>query len=314
MEYKDYYKTLGVERDATPDAIKKQYRILARKYHPDVSTEANAEEKFKDVREAYDVLKDPQKRKAYDQLGMQWQQGNDFRTPPGWEFHGNGETAADYSKFGGFSDFFENLFGQGARSHHSRQYQQRGEDLHSKITISLEEAYRGTEKIINLQEPHVDQHGQVKLSQRSLRVKIPAGVIEGQQIRLANQGQQGMGGAPKGDIFLEIHIQEHPFFTLKNRDIYLNLPVTPWEAALGGKVTVPTLGGEVEVNIPANSQTGSKLRLKGRGMPGKTPGDQYVILTIYIPEPSNDQQRQLYQTMAKEMHFNPRANVFVTKS
>lgn len=310
MEYKDYYKILGVEKSATADAIKKQYRILARKYHPDVSKEPNAEEKFKEVREAYDVLKDPEKRKAYDQLGSNWRQGAEFRPPPGWEFNtgrGNGE---DQFETADFSDFFANLFGQGmggGRRQRQSEFSQRGQDEHSKITVGLNEAYNGTERVIQLQEPELDPStGQVKLSTRSLKVKIPAGVTNGQQIRLSKQGGKGRGKGPNGDLYLEIILQDHPFFTVKNRDIYLNLPIAPWEAALGAKIGVPTLGGIVEMTIPAQSQTGSKLRLKGRGLPGSPAGDQYITLSIYIPEPKTDEQRQLYQTMEKEMNFNPR--------
>lgn len=308
MEYKDYYKILGVDKDATDETIKKRYHILARKYHPDVSTETNAEAKFKEIREAYDVLKNPQKRQAYDQLGKQT--GPGFTPPPGWEFHQysdlGGEPYAD-TNYAGFSEFFETLFGRGAKTHRDRQHAQRGEDLHSKITISLEEAYQGTQRMLQLQEPELDPHSrQIKLKNRSLKVKIPAGVTSGQQIRLANQGSKGIGNAPNGDLYLEIQLAEHPIFLVKNHDIYLNLPITPWEAALGGKVEAPTLGGIVELTIPPNSQTGKKLRLKGRGLPGKITGDQYITLAIYIPEPKTDNQRELYQKMASEMHYNPR--------
>lgn len=311
MEYKDYYKILGVEKSASADAIKKQYRILARKYHPDVSKEPNAEEKFKEMREAYDVLKDPEKRKAYDQLGSNWRQGAEFRPPPGWEFHTGRSDGQEQFDTSDFSDFFANLFGQGmgggGRRQRQSDFSQRGQDEHSKITISLPEAYNGTERLIQLQEPELDPRtGQIQLKTRSLKVKIPAGVTNGQQIRLSQQGGKGRGKGHNGDLFLEIILQDHPFFVLKNRDVYLNLPVAPWEAALGAKIGVPTLGGVVEMTIPAQSQTGNKLRLKGRGLPGSPPGDQYITLAIYIPEPKTDSQQQLYSTMEKEMHFNPR--------
>lgn len=312
MEYKDYYKTLGVEKTASADEIKKRYRILARKYHPDVSKEPNAEEKFKEMREAYDVLKDPEKRKAYDQLGSNWRQGTEFKPPPGWEFHtGNAGGREDFDT-SGFSDFFENLFGArgmggGGRRRQQADFSQRGQDQHSKIIITLPEAYTGTERLIQLQEPEMDANtGQIKLKTRSLKVKIPAGVNNGQQIRLTGQGQKGLGGGPNGDLYLEIIIQDHPLFMVKDRDIYLNLPVAPWEAALGAKIGVPTLGGIVEMTIPAFSQTGSKLRLKGRGLPGSPSGDQYITLAVHIPEPKTESQRQLFTTMAQEMNFNPR--------
>ncbi|HVV68863.1 MAG TPA: DnaJ C-terminal domain-containing protein [Gammaproteobacteria bacterium] len=307
MEYKDYYKTLGVDKNASAEEIKKQYRILARKYHPDVSKENNAEEKFKEVREAYEVLKDPAKKKAYDQMGSQWQAGQRFTPPPEWDFR---QAQVDTGQFdvNGFSEFFENLFGR--RAGHARggryEYAERGQDLHSKINLSLEEAFSGTERVIQLQEPEVNSHGQIALKTRSLKVKIPPGVVEGQQIRLSGQGGKGLGQGANGNLYLEIHLNDHPLYTVKDRDIYVNLPVAPWEAALGAKVAAPTLGGKVEMTIPPNSQSGTKLRLKGRGLPAKSPGDEYVVLKIVIPEPKTDAERQLYKKMAEEMHFDPR--------
>lgn len=315
MDYKDYYQILGVDRNASTDDIKKSYRKLARKYHPDVSKEADAEAKFKDVQEAYGVLKDAEKRKAYDQLGANWKNGQGFEPPPGWEFHGGagGNGGPHTQEFtGDFSDFFENLFGGGrARGHAGRgrahAFKQRGQDQQSKVTISLQDAFRGTERVLNLQEQVMDpQTGQVKLNKRSLKIKIPAGVSEGQQIRLAGQGSPGMGGGPNGDLFLEIHIQPHPFFTLDKKNIHLNLPIAPWEAALGATVEVPTLGGKIHLKIPAQSQSGKKMRLKGRGLPGKTTGDQLVTLRIVIPEPKSDEDRALYEKMAQDMKFDPR--------
>lgn len=308
MEYKDYYKTLGVEKSASAEEIKKQYRLLARKYHPDVSKEKNAEEKFKEVREAYEVLKDPKKRQAYDQMGSQWQGGQQgFTPPPGWEFHASRGQAEEQFGASDYSDFFESLFGQRTHGGRQRAYSQRGEDQHSKVNIFLEEAYNGVERVLQLQEPELDPAtGEVQYKTRNLKVKIPAGVTEGQQIRLAQQGGKGIGGAPNGDLYLEIKFAEHPYYTAKEKNIYLNLPVTPWEAALGAKIDVPTLGGKVAVTIPAGSQTGTKLRLKARGLPGSPAGDEFAILTIYIPEPKTDSQRELYKKMAEEMHYNPR--------
>ncbi len=310
MEYRDYYKILGVEKNASPEQIKKQYRRLARKYHPDVSKEANAEEKFKEVQEAYEVLKDPEKRKTFDQFSEQ---------PSGWDAaarrhaHAHAEPrgqrfySEDDLSGAGFSEFFESLFGQRFQSRPHGQRSQRGQDLHSKIKLTVEEAFSGTQRRLQLQEPELDPStGEVKLKTRSLNVKIPSGVIAGQQIRLAHQGNPGMGGAPRGDLFLEIELLEHPFYIVKDRDIYLNLPVTPWEAALGAKIPAPTLAGTVELTIPAGSQTGKKLRLKARGFPGSPPGDQYVLIHIYIPVPKTESQRQIYKKMAEEMSFNPR--------
>ncbi len=316
MEYKDYYQILGLEKTATLEQIKKRYRILARKYHPDVSKEKDAEEKFKQVKEAYEVLKDPKKRKAYDQLGSQWRAGEQFKPPPGWQWDfqqpAGGVEGEGSTGFGDFSDFFENLFGQGVRSRTwQRAYSQKGQDLQSKIIISLEEAFAGTQRVIQLQDPVLDPGtGRIVNKTRNLKIKIPAGVIAGQQIRLAGQGGKGQGAGKPGDLYLEIQLSEHPWFTLKNRDIYLNLPVTPWEAALGSKISIPTLGGKVELTIPPHSQTGSQLRLRNRGLPGSPPGDQYVVLTIYTPEPKTEEQQQLYRQMAQVMPFNPRADHF----
>lgn len=298
MEFKDYYKILGVSKDASLDEIKKKYRQLARKYHPDVSTEKNAEEKFKEMKEAYEVLKDPDKRKAYDQMGSGHQGGDSFTPPPGWEFHhGQHYTqGAQHASEADFSDFFESLFGQRGR-HQQRTFQQDGEDQHSKLSITLEEAFHGGERQIELLQ------GRQK---RALNIKIPAGITEGKSIRLTGQGMPGLNGGKNGDLYLEIHIQQHPFFSVDKKDIYLNLPVTPWEAALGEKIEVPTLGGKIVFTLPAHSQTGQKIRLKGRGLPGNPAGDQYVTLAIYIPEPKTDEQKKLYEQMKKEMPFQPR--------
>ena len=309
MEFQDYYDRLGVARNASPEDIKKSYRKLARKYHPDVSEESNAEEKFKQVKEAYEVLKDSKKRKAYDQMGPDWQQGQGFTPPPDWEYQSSAKpnSQQDFNA-GDFSDFFESLFGQQARARrHHTSFKQRGQDQHSKISISLEEAFSGTTRVLSLQTPEINpQTGQVAYQTRTLNVKIPAGVTQGQQIRLSRQGTPGLGGGPNGDLYLEINLHSNSLYTVEGRNIYLNLPITPWEAALGATVQAPTLAGPVDIKIPAGSQTGKQLRLKGRGLPGKTPGDQYVLLKIVIPEPKNDQQKALYQKMAEEMRFDPR--------
>lgn len=309
MDYKDYYKILGVERNATPEQIKKQYRLLARKYHPDVSKEPNCEEKFKEVHEAYDVLKDPEKRRTYDQFGTYHNQpGGSFKTPPGWEHQYSGDSFEGNS--GAYSEFFENIFGFGADARSRRTRAKRGRDIHSKLEISLEEAYAGGQRIIQLQEPEMDEAtGQVRVKTHSLQVKIPSGVTSGQQIRLARQGAKGIAGGKPGDLYLEIQLASHPIYTVKNRDIYMTLPVTPWEAALGAKVMAPTLGGSVELKIPHGSQTDTQLRLKGRGLPGKISGDQYVTLRIYTPAPQTQEQRECYEHMAKVMPFDPRSHL-----
>lgn len=306
MEYKDYYKRLGVSRDAKPDEIKRAYRKLARRYHPDVSKEPDAEEQFKAVQEAYEVLKDPEKRQAYDQLGQNWREGQQFRQPPGgepgFEFRGGGFTGAEA---GGFSDFFESLFGRGGfrGAAGAGGYQPRGQDQFARIDITLEEAYAGGTRTLSLENPEVDAQGQVRMARRSLNVRIPAGVREGQQIRLAGQA------AMQGDLYLEVSIQPHRLFQLDGRDVLLTLPIAPWEAALGAKVTVPTLGGEVTATIPAGAQGGQRLRLKGRGLPGTPAGDQYLVLKIVTPRADTEAARKLYQTMAETLAFDPRSDL-----
>lgn len=316
MEYKDYYATLGVSRDAKEDEIKRVYRKLARKYHPDVSKEPNAEEKFKEVQEAYEVLKDQEKRSAYDQLGSNWKSGQDFRPPPGWDggagFQGGGGFHAE--DLGGFSDFFSSIFGQGQRADgfHARQrsHARRGRDEHAKITITLEEAYQGGEKSIQLRVPEMNAQGQMHYQLKTLKITIPAGVTSGQQLRLGKQGAPGIQGGPAGDLYLEIEIASHRLYTLEGRDIYLTLPITPWEAALGAKIAVPTLGGAVEMKVAPDAQTGQKMRLKGRGLPHKTqPGDQYILLQITTPPAKTEAQHLFYEKMAQEFSFNPRVNM-----
>lgn len=315
MEYKDYYSVLGVNRKASADDIKRAYRKLARKYHPDVSTEKNAEDKFKALQEAYEVLKDTKKREAYDQLGSQWKSGQEFRPPPNWQgFDFDGRQGFSSENLGGFSDFFESIFGaqQGSRFRQARAdtSRQRGQDEHAKITISLEDAFHGGNKTIHIQMPEMAADGRMHNQTRSLKINIPAGITSGQQLRLTKQGGQSLYGGEPGDLYLEINVASHPIFSLQEHDIYLTLPITPWEAALGGKVTVPTLGGAVDVKITPGAQTGDKLRLKGRGLPHKpTPGDQYVLLQVWTPPAKTETDRHLYEKMAEQMPFNPRKNL-----
>ena len=312
MEYKDYYQILGVGRDATQDQIKQAYRKLARKYHPDVSKEKDAEARFKDAGEAYEVLKDPEKRAAYDKFGANWRNGDHFEPPPNWdagfEFRGAGYTGADAS---GFSDFFESLFGRDqGNGRRTRTLRMKGEDQHAKIVIPLAEAYHGARQTITLTRPTVDPYGHVTTSPHRLHVAIPKGIIEGQRIRLEGQGLPGYGGSPAGDLYLEIVFQQDPLFYAEKRDIHLTLPVAPWEAALGASLTVPTLGGDVQVKIPPGSQAGKKLRLKGKGLcAGANCGDQIVTLQIVMPEAKTEEQRQVYRAMAEKMPFNPRAGM-----
>jgi curved DNA-binding protein len=322
MEYKDYYKIMGVERDATQDEIKRAYRKLARKYHPDVSKEANAEAQFKDLGEAYEVLKDPEKRAAYDQLGANWKAGQDFNAPPGWdagfEFSGGGFTDATGGD-SGFSDFFESLFGRdfgrgahagfgGREAYGGRQaYQARGSDHHARVLIDLEDAMNGATRSISLHVPAVDARGHVTTKERVLKVRIPKGVKQGQHIRLAGQGNPGYGEGQAGDLYLEIEFNPHSIYRVDGRDVYLDLPVTPWEAALGASVKVPTPGGAVDMKIKPGTANGSKMRLKGRGIPGSPPGDLYVMLQISLPPASTERAKAIYRDMQKELDFNPRA-------
>jgi curved DNA-binding protein len=315
MEYKDYYKVLGVEKTASDDDIKQAYRRLARKYHPDVSKEANAEEKFKNLQEAYEVLKDPEKRKAYDQLGSNWKQGQEFRPPPGWDrnSHFYSSSGGDFAEgdMDGFSDFFANLFGRGRAQGGGgfREYKHRGQDQHASIGITLDEAFHGSTRTFQMQIPEIDATGQMHPTIRTIKVTIPAGASQGQQLRLARQGSPGVGGGEPGDLYLEIDIAPHQMFTLQGNDVYLTVPVTPWEAALGAEVKIPTLGGKVGLKLAPNSQSGQKLRLKGRGMPGKPQaGDQYAILQIQTPPAQTSEQKQVYEKMEQVMPFNPRKN------
>ncbi len=311
MEYKDYYNILGIKRDASQNEVKQAYRRLARKYHPDISKEAEAEAKFKDIGEAYEVLKDPEKRTAYDKFGSDWKAGQEFKPPPNWdagfEFSGAGYTGADNNDF---SDFFEQLFGHtrfSGAGQRTTSFRMQGENQHAKIVIRLEDAFQGSKQTITLTRSQVDEQGMVRTVPHSLHITIPQGIIQGQHIRLEGQGMPGIGGGPNGDLFLEIAFAEHSLFQVEGRDIHHTLAITPWEAALGASVTVPTLGGNVDIKVPANSQGGRKLRLKGRGLSSaKKQGDQYVTLRIIIPEAKTEEQKKLYQEMAKIMPVNPR--------
>lgn len=292
MEYKDYYKILGVTRDVSADELKKAYRKLARKYHPDVSKEPNAETKFKEVGEAYEALKDPDKRAQYDQFGSSYQHGQSFNPPPGW-----GQSGAGMDN--NFSSFFESMFGGGGMGGND-EFFAKGEDVNAKITVSLEDAFNGTKKSIRRPTGSA-QSG-------TINVKIPAGITSGKKIRLTGQGKAGAGNN-SGDLFLEINIANHPHYQVEDKNILLDLPISPWEAALGAKVTVPTLAGKINLSIPAAAKSGQKMRLKGRGLPGKEPGDQIIVLQIMTPPAETDKAKALYQQMSDELDFNPRENL-----
>ncbi len=296
MDFKDYYDIMGVKRDASQDEIKRAYRKLARKYHPDVSKESNAEIRFKEVGEAYEVLKDPEKRAAYDQLGANYKAGQDFDPPPNWdagfEFSGGGFTDGDASAY---SSFFESLFGAGGgrgagpaySGRSQRGFQMPGEDHHAKVLIDLEDAFHGATRSIALNSPQLDNSGHVVTKQRTLSVKIPKGVKQGQRIRLTGQGSPGAGGGRAGDLYLEIEFKPHQIYRVDGADIYIDLPITPWEAALGATVKVPTPAGSVDLKIPKGTASGKKLRMKERGIPGKSAGNLYVVPQITLP-PADD--------------------------
>lgn len=319
MEFRDYYETLGIERNASPDEIKRAYRRLARKYHPDVSKEPDAETRFKEMKEAYEVLKDPEKKAAYDQFGENWKTGQQFEPPPQWdrEFTSN-QGGFENVDPGGFSDFFEELFrhrghgpqGRGFESTDFRGAQQHGENINAQISIPLEDAFRGTTRQISLDIPEADDTGRVTRKRRTLNVTIPKGIKAGQRIRLEKQGAPGFGsGTRKGDLFLKVEFEKHPIFEVDGRNVHLKLPITPTEGALGRKVQVPTLGGAVDLKIPPGSSTGKQLRLKGRGLSGEPTGDQYVELQVVIPEELSDEERDLYEQLEKVASFNPRATL-----
>lgn len=316
MDFKDYYKIMGVEKNASQDEIRRAYRKLARKYHPDVSKEADAEARFKEVGEAYEALKDPEKRAAYDQLGANWKAGQDFNPPPNWdagfEFSGGGYTGGNASDY---SDFFESLFGRGFGSAQAEQqygdYAARGQDHHARVVIDLEDAYHGAARSITLQSPELDSSGRVTTKQRTLNVKIPKGVKQGQRIRLTGQGSPGMGSAPAGDLYLEIEFKPHGIYRVDGHDVYIDLPLTPWEAALGTTIKVPTPNGAVDLKIAKGTTAGRKMRLKARGIPGKPPGDLYVVPQITLPPADSDAAKDLYRKMEQEMPYNPRSKLGV---
>lgn len=304
MEFQDYYQTLGVKQGAGDDEIKAAYRKLARKYHPDKNKEAGAEDKFKAISEAYEVLHDKQKRAAYDNVraGGGYRAGDNFRPPPGWQQQAPG--GFEFRDFGGgdaggFSDFFESLFGgRGGAGPRAQRGPMRGNDVRAAVEIDLRTAYAGGKQRLGLRDAS---------GERTLEVNIPAGILPGKVIRLGGQGEPGYSGAPSGDLLLEVQVRDDPQFKLHGRDIEVEVPLSPWEAALGAKVPVPTLGGDVELKIPAGSRSGRKLRLKGRGLPGDPPGDLYAVLGIRTPAADTDAARAAYTAFAGAFpDFDPR--------
>ena len=302
MEYKDYYQILGVSKDASAEDIKKAFRKLARKYHPDISKEPDAAAKMAEVNEANAVLSDPEKRKAYDELGdaSRFQQatgdGAGFQPPPGWEFHHDSSNGhADYSSF------FEELFGraQRARRHSGPPPDMRGQDQHASIELEVPDSYNGGMRVLRLRNVQLDAHGHAQEVERELQVTIPKGVYEGQMIRLAGQGAPGHGKGEAGDLLLEVRFKDDKRWHAQGKDVYQLLPLAPWEAALGGPVEFDTLAGLLEIQIPPGSQAGRKLRVKGKGLPSKQPGDLYLVLQIVVPPVFSDAQRQAYEALSQ---------------
>lgn len=330
VKFRDYYEVLGVAKSATADEIKTAYRKLARKYHPDVNPgDKSAEDKFKEINEAYEVLSDADKRKRYDQLGANWKSGEEFRPPPGWEGVQQGDFGDLFggdSGRGGFSDFFESLFGGRRSARGGAGFTMRGQDVEAEIALTLEEAHRGVKRNITLQamETCTDCRGTGTKENdvcpvcrgagfirrpKSLEVTIPAGVRDGSVIRLAGQGEPGANGAPAGDLYMHVQIQPHRLFNVVGEsDVQIELPVAPWEAALGANIPVPTLDGPVEMKIPAGAQGGQRLRLRGRGLNRRSGGrgDEYVKLKIVIPSKLDPKEKELFEKLAAESRFNAR--------
>lgn len=326
MEYKDYYKVLGVGKDASQEEISKAFKKLARKYHPDLNPDnAEAEKKFKECNEAYEVLKDPEKRKRYDSLGADWAHGQDFQPPPGYEnvrFHFGGGGGEQFD-MGGFSDFFETIFGGGFSRGGGRfqgegggfgggpfgqgGFQRKGEDAEVVLELTLEEAFKGGSKTLSLQEYAPGPDGRPVPRTKTLQVNIPAGVKSGARIRLTGQGSPGMGGGQAGDLYLKVKIRPHPRFKVEGTNVILDLPLAPWEATLGTKAAIPTLEGSVEMKIPPGTNSGQKLRLRGKGLGrGAGKGDQLVRIMIKVPKELSDKEKDAWKTLADVSQFKPR--------
>lgn len=311
--YKDYYEALGVDRSADEKVIKKAYRKLAREYHPDVNHDPEAEERFKEIAEAYEVLGDEEKRAQFDILGQGYASGQDFTPPPGWDpgagAHYENHTAGD------FSDFFEEIFGGRGGPSFRTEYRRpplRGVDHEAELDVSLEEAYHGLKRRISLDAVEVTPDGRVERHTKALDVSVPPGSLEGTRIRLKGQGGQGTDGAPNGDLYLRVHVKSHPQFTLDERDLKTTLAITPWEAALGGKAPLTMLDGKTaSLTIPAGARSGQQLKLKERGMPARgkaKAGDLLAELRIAVPEELSDRERALFEELAEISDFDPRAS------
>ncbi len=329
VKYKDYYKLLGVSRSASKEEIAKAFKKLARKHHPDLNPDnPDAETKFKEVNEAYEVLKDPEKRKMYDQFGADWEHGQNFRPPPGYENMNFGGAGGGFGGFGGagggdFSDFFETIFGGGGASFGGggfggaqgfggggfhQQRPSKGADSETFLQLTLEEAYKGGSKSVTVQEKATGPGGHPMVQSKTLDVNIPAGIKDGQKIRLSGQGSPGAHDGPRGDLYLKIRIIPHQHFKVEDNNVILDLPLAPWEAALGAKIKLPTLDGMIEMNIPAGLGSGKKLRVKGRGLgTGAKKGDQFIRIMVQVPKAESDEMKKLWEDMAEKIDFNPRS-------
>ena len=309
MKYKDYYAILGLDRHASSEEIKKAYRKLAHKYHPDVSKDPAGEEKFKEVAEAYETLRSPEKRAAYDQLGTH-RPGQEFQPPPDWgqQFGDGGFSFEGVDLADLFAGLAANRHGTGRRT---RQFRMPGQDYEVTTQISLEEAYRGTEVELNLTAPEYDDEGYVRRVPRTLKVRIPKGATHGQRLRLPGRGGKGLEGGRDGDLYLNIEVRPHPLFRVNGHDLYVDLPLAPWEAVLGATVEVPTLGGPVHLKVPPNARAGQKLRLAKRGLPRPkgAEGDLYAIVHIVVPATTSERERELFKALAQGSTFNPRGRV-----
>ena len=321
MKYKDYYAILGVARDASAEAIKASYRKLAQKYHPDVTKDPGGEEKFKEVAEAYQTLKDPEKRAAYDQLGSGYRPGQDFRPPPDWEQRFRHDGAAGEGAFSvddlDLSDLFASIQGAGHRRGRARaDFPIPGADYEVAVHLTLEEAHRGTQVDLNLSVPEVDGQGRVREVPKSIKARIPKGATDGQRLRLRGQGGKGANGGRDGDLYLNIGLQPHPLYRPSGHDLYLDLPLAPWEAVLGATVEVPTLAGTVSVKVPPGTPSGRKLRFAGKGLakPGGGEGDLFAIVQIVNPTVLGERERELFRSLARESAFDPRGHFAGGKS
>lgn len=308
MKYKDYYAILGLERGASEDDVKKAYRRLARKYHPDVSKEADAEEKFKEVAEAYQTLKDAEKRAAYDQLGAH-PPGQDFQPPPDWQQHWQPFGDASFSTEGlDLSELFERM--RAGRGRRDAQMSMPGQDYEISVPITIADAYQGAEIDLDLNLPEYDEQGQLRRVPHAFKARIPKGASDGQRLRVPGKGGKGFHGGRSGDLYLNISLRAHPLYRANGHDLYLDLPLAPWEAVLGTSVEVPTPGGPVRLKVPPGTQAGRHLRLPRRGLP--TPkggqGDLYAVVLIVVPSVASDQEGALYRQLAEVSAFEPRAH------